>query len=338
MRSAPYLRPLLDRKRPIWAMGAHDVISAKIVERAGFDAVGVQSLQLAMVNGVPDIGIIGPDELVRVCRKIRRAVSLPIIVDFEQGFGEPYASVYWMKELEAAGVAAVHIDDYGLPYKCPFIPPHVLGLEDVDETADKIRAMVGEKTSPDFMVIGRPGTYVAKLHETEEELRADWLERARAYADAGADALFAICWTVDHARWFRSQVSGPLMTIRTIGTEIAADRVQYSADIMGLSIDELYELGYQMYIEPTTLLGVAANAMMEAAERVRASGRSNTVAEEHGNLYEHLERWMDVAEVRRIRATYVERPAARAGAGARGSSPGPERAIRVESSAEPEKE
>src|SRR5262249_27013259 len=98
MTSVPYLRPLLERNRPIWAMGAHDVTSAKIVERAGFDAIGVQSLQLAMVNGVPDIGIIDPDELVRVCRKIRRAVSLPIVVDFEQGFGEPYAAVYWMKE------------------------------------------------------------------------------------------------------------------------------------------------------------------------------------------------------------------------------------------------
>ena len=170
---------------------------------------------------------------------------------------------------------------------------------------------------------------------TEEELRSDWLMRARAYADAGADALFAICWTVEHARWFRSQVNGPLMTIRTIGTEIAADRVQYNADIMELSIDELYELGYQMYIEPTTLLGVAANAMLEAAERVRASGRSNTVAQEHGNLYEHLERWMDVAEVRRIRATYVEGPAARGGIG---SPAGPDRPVPVESSAEPEKQ
>ena len=56
----PYLRPLLGRGRPIWVMGAHDVLSAKIVERAGFDAVGIQSLQLAMVNGVPDIGIVGP--------------------------------------------------------------------------------------------------------------------------------------------------------------------------------------------------------------------------------------------------------------------------------------
>jgi 2-methylisocitrate lyase-like PEP mutase family enzyme len=302
----PYLKPLLGRGRPIWVMGAHDVLSAKIVERAGFDAVGIQSLQLAMVNGVPDIGIVGPEELVRICRKIRRAVSLPIVVDFEQGFGEPYVAVHWMKELEAAGVAAVHIDDYGLPYKCPFIPPHVLGLEDVDETADKIRAMVGEKSSPDFMVIGRPGTYVANAHPREDERRHDWLLRARAYQEAGADALFAISWTLDHARWFRSQVDGPLMTIRTLGTATTANRVQYSSEIMELSVDELYELGYEMYIEPTTLLGVAANAMLAAATRVRETGRSDTVAEEHGNLYDHLERFMDVAEVRRIRTRYVE--------------------------------
>jgi 2-methylisocitrate lyase-like PEP mutase family enzyme len=309
MSATPYLKPLLGKGKPIWVMGAHDVLSAKIVERAGFDAVGVQSLQIAFVNGVPDIGIIGPDELVRVCRKIRRAVSLPIVVDFEQGFGEPFAAVYWMKEFEAAGVAAVHIDDYGLPYKCPFIPPHVLGLEDLDETADKIRAMVGEKTSPDFMVIGRPGTYVANVHPSEAELREDWLRRAHAYLDAGADALFAICWTIEHARFFRQAVEGPLMTIRTLGTEIDVDRVQYSPDIMELSIDELYELGYEMYIEPTTLLGVAANAMLDAALQVRESGRSATVATQHGNLYDHLERWMDVAEVRRIRTEYVRRAA-----------------------------
>lgn len=308
MSEVPQLRPLLGRGKPVWIMGAHDVLSAKIVERAGFDAVGIQSLQIAFVNGVPDIGIVGPDELVRICRKIRRAVSLPIVVDFEQGFGEPYAAVYWMKELEAAGVAAVHIDDYGLPYKCPFIPPHVLGLEDVRETADKIRAMVGEKTNPDFMVIGRPGTYVANVHTTEQELREDWQFRARAYQDAGADALFAICWTVDHARFFRQAVDGPLMTIRTLGTEIDTDRVQYSPDIMKLSIDDLYALGYELYIEPTTLLGVAANAMLAAALEVRESGRSDAVATEHGNLYEHLERWMDVAEVRRIRTEYVDKP------------------------------
>jgi 2-methylisocitrate lyase-like PEP mutase family enzyme len=292
-------------------MGAYDVLSAKIAERAGFDAVGVQSLQMSFVNGVPDIGVITPDELVRCCRAIRRSVNIPIVVDFEQGFGEPYVSVHWMKELEAAGVSAIHIDDYGLPYKCPFIPPHVLGLEDMDLTAAKIRALVGERSSKEFMVIGRPGTYVASTHKNEQDRRSDWLRRANAYQEAGADALFPICWTVEQAKWFRSQVSGPLITIRTLGTEIKTDRVQYSNEMMSLSIDELYGLGYEMYVEPTTLLGVAANAMWEAAQKVRTTGRSDAVAAQHGNLYDHLERWMDVGTVRRIRSEYVDQvPAA----------------------------
>jgi phosphoenolpyruvate phosphomutase len=303
----PYLKPLLKENRPIWIMGVHDVVSAKIAERAGFDAVGVQSLQMAFVNGQPDIGVITPDELVQICRKIRRSISLPIVVDFEQGFGEPYVSVFWMNELERAGVAAVHIDDYGLPYKCPFIPPHVMALESMDETADKIRAMAGEKLNPDFMVIGRPGTYVARVHPDEESRRADWLRRVKAYQEAGSDAIMAICWTVEHAKFFRSQIEGPMMTIRTLGTEINVDRVQYSSDMMELSVDELYDLGYQLQIEPTTMLGVAVNAMVQAMELERKTGKISSLREQHGNLYDLLESWMNVAEVRRIRENYVKR-------------------------------
>ena len=185
MTATPMLKDLLGRGKPVWIMGAHDVVSAKIVEDAGFDAVGIQSLQLAMVDGLPDIGLITPDYVVDLCRRVRRAVDIPIVVDFEQGFGEPYAAVHWMKEFEAAGVSAVHIDDYGLPYKCTFFPPHTMGLESVDETAAKIRAMVTERSNPDFMVIGRPGTYVATVHDTEEERRRDWLARAERYVEAG---------------------------------------------------------------------------------------------------------------------------------------------------------
>ena len=302
----PYLTPLLERNKPVWIMGAYDVLSAKIAERAGFDAIGVQSLQMAFANGQPDIGVITPDQILETCRKIRRSVSLPIVVDFEQGFGEPYASVYWMHEFERAGVAAVHIDDYGLPYKCPFIPPHVMALESMDETADKIRAMAGEKLDPRFMVIGRPGTYVARVHADEESRRADWIRRARAYQEAGADAIFAICWTVEHARFFRKQVSGPMMTIRTLGTEINVDRVQYASDMMELGVDELFALGYQLQIEPSTMIGVAANAMAKAAARERSTGKMNSVAAEHGNLYDLMDLWMNVPEVRRIREQYVK--------------------------------
>jgi 2-methylisocitrate lyase-like PEP mutase family enzyme len=302
----PYLGPLLDRNEPVWIMGAYDVLSAKIAERAGFDAIGVQSLQMAFANGQPDIGVITPDQILETCRKIRRSVALPIVVDFEQGFGEPYASVYWMHEFERAGVAAVHIDDYGLPYKCPFIPPHVMALESMEETADKIRAMAGEKLDPRFMVIGRPGTYVARVHADEESRRADWIRRARAYQEAGSDAIFAICWTVEHARFFRRQVTGPMMTIRTLGTEINADRVQYASDMMDLGVDQLFALGYQLQIEPSTMIGVAANAMVKAAARERETGKMNSLAAEHGNLYDLMDLWMNVPEVRRIRQQYVK--------------------------------
>jgi methylisocitrate lyase len=287
-------------------MGAHDVLSAQIVERTGYEAIYISSLPNSFINGVPDIAVVGPEDLVALCRRVRRATSIPIIVDFEQGFGEPYAAVYWMRELAAAGVAAIHIDDYGLPYKCTFLPPYKMGLEPIDATAERIRALVGEKPDPDFLVIARPGTYVATVYDSEEERRVDWLSRAKAYSDAGADVLYAICWSVEHAKWFRSQVSLPLMTIRTLGTETNADRLQqYGSDIMSLSIDDLFELGYDIYVEPTTLVGVAANAMLEAAQRVRASGRSDTASEAHGSLYDHLDRWMDVPELRRIQAAYV---------------------------------
>ena len=309
----PYLQALLERNQPAWIMGVHDVLSAKIAERSGFDAVGVQSLQMAFVNGQPDIGVITPDEVLALCRKIRRSISLPIVVDFEQGFGEPYASVHWMHEFERAGVAAVHIDDYGLPYKCPFIPPHVMALESMEETADKIRAMAAEKLDRRFLVIGRPGTYVARVHPDEESRRRDWIRRAKAYQEAGADVIFAICWTVEHAKFFRTKVTGPMMTIRTLGTEIQADRVQYASDMMELTVDELHALGYQLQIEPTTLLGVAANAMAKAAALEKQTGKISSLSEQHGNLYELMDLWMNVAEVRRIRERYVKTPIHAAG-------------------------
>jgi hypothetical protein len=113
---------------------------------------------------------------------------------------------------------------------------------------------------------------------------------------------------VEHARFFREQVSGPMMTIRTLGTETRADRVQYSSDMMDLSVDELFALGYQLQIEPTTLLGVAANAMAQAAALERQTRRISSLAGAHGNLYELMELYMNVPEVRRVRETYVKTP------------------------------
>ena len=79
----------MKQDKPIWIMGAHDVLSAKVAEAAGYDAIGVQSLQMSFINGQPDVGVFTPHEMLETVRKIRRSTSLPIMVDFEQGFGDP---------------------------------------------------------------------------------------------------------------------------------------------------------------------------------------------------------------------------------------------------------
>lgn len=309
MNSTPYFTPLLQENRPIWIMGVHDVLSAKIAEKAGFDAVGVQSLQMAFVNGQPDTGVITPTELLDTVRKIRRSISLPIMVDFEQGFGDVYAAVYWLHEFERAGAAALHIDDCGSIYKCVFCPPHVPELESMESTSEKIRALVGERYNREFMIFGRASSYACTKFKSEEERRADWVRRSQAYKRAGSDAIFAIAPSLDHAEFFRSQIDGPMVIIRTLGTQLQqkADRLQYDNRLMEATVDDLYRLGYQLQCEPSTLLGVAANAMLQAAVRERASGRMIDVADQHGNLYDILNTWMNVPEVIRIRQTYCDK-------------------------------
>ena len=308
MNNTPYFTPLLKEDRPVWIMGAHDVLSAKIAEKAGFDGIGVQSLQMSFVNGQPDTGVITATEMLETVRKIRRSTSLPIMVDFEQGFGDPYAAVYWMNEFERAGAAACHIDDCGMLYKCVFCPPHVPELETMESTCDKIRAMAGEKLNSEFMIFGRATSFACTQFSSDQERRDDWVQRSTAYKEAGSDAIFAIAPSLEHAEFFRSKIDGPMVIIRTLGTTMKRkeERLEYDDRFMKATVDDLYSLGYKFQCEPSTLLGVAANAMLKAAQRLRASGAMIDLEEEHGNLYDILDTWKNVPEVRRIRSTYCK--------------------------------
>ena len=309
MLDPPYIKPLLKENRPIWIMGVHDVLSAKIAEKAGYDAVGVQSLQMGFVNGQPDTGVIPPTELLDTVRKIRRSINLPIMIDFEQGFGDVYAAVHWLHEFERAGAAALHIDDCGMLYKCVFCPPHVPTLETMESTAEKIRALVGERFNENFMIFGRASSFACTKFTTDGERRDDWVRRSQEYKRAGSDAIFAIAPSIEHAEFFRSQVDGPMVIIRTLGTQMKQkeDRLEYDNRLMEASVDDLFKLGYQLQCEPSTLLGVAAGAMMKAALRERKSGRMIDLEDEHGNLYDILNTWMNVPEVLRIRETYCDK-------------------------------
>jgi len=178
----PRLRELLARPEPLVAPGAYDALSARLVEQAGFDVVYMTGFgTTAALAGRPDVGLLTGTEMIDNARRIVAAVDLPVIADADTGYGNAINVVRTVQAYEQAGVAGIHLEDQVMPKKCG----HMSGKAVIpaDEMAGKIRAAVEARRDPDFLLIAR--TDAAAV----EGLSAA-IDRARAYADAGADVLF----------------------------------------------------------------------------------------------------------------------------------------------------
>jgi len=178
----PRLRELLARPEPLVAPGAYDALSARLVEQAGFDVVYMTGFgTTAALAGRPDVGLLTGTEMVDNARRIAAAVDVPVIADADTGYGNAINVVRTVQAYEQAGVAGLHLEDQVMPKKCG----HMSGKAVIpaEEMVGKIRAAVEARRDPDLLLIAR--TDAAAV----EGLPAA-LDRARAYADAGADVLF----------------------------------------------------------------------------------------------------------------------------------------------------
>jgi len=178
----PRLRELLARPEPLVAPGAYDALSARLIEQAGFDVVYMTGFgSTASLIGRPDVGLLTGTEMVDNARRIAAAVDLPVIADADTGYGNAINVVRTVQAYEQAGVAGIHLEDQVMPKKCG----HMIGKAVItaDEMVGKIRAAVAARRDPEFLLIAR--TDAAAV----EGLSAA-LDRARAYAAAGADVLF----------------------------------------------------------------------------------------------------------------------------------------------------
>ncbi|MQA95410.1 MAG: carboxyvinyl-carboxyphosphonate phosphorylmutase [Streptosporangiales bacterium] len=176
------LRELLAAGEPVVAPGAYDALSARLVEQAGFDAAYMTGFgSTASLIGRPDIGLLSAAEMVGNAARIVSAVEVPVIADADTGYGNAINVLRTVRAYEQAGVAAIHIEDQVMPKKCG----HMSGKAVIsrEEMAGKVRAAVAARSDPDFLIIVR--TDAAAVHGLD-----DAIDRAKAYADAGADALF----------------------------------------------------------------------------------------------------------------------------------------------------
>ncbi len=176
------LRDLLHGPGPVIAPGAYDAMSALLVEQAGFPAVYMTGFgATASLLGRPDIGLLTMTEMTDAARRIVSAVGIPVIADADNGYGNAINVVRTVQEYEAAGVAAIHLEDQSIPKRCG----HMEGKEVIPEStmAGKIEAAVAARHNPDFLIIARTDARAVEGFDAA-------MGRARRYRDAGADMLF----------------------------------------------------------------------------------------------------------------------------------------------------
>jgi phosphoenolpyruvate phosphomutase len=193
MTKAAHLRSLIREGRaPVLTAGAHDGLGAVLAERAGYRAVWASGLEVSAAHAVPDVGLLGISDYLAAARIMNQACGLPVIADCDTGFGNELNAAYTVQQYEAAGVAAICIEDKIFP-KVNSFAGHRQMLAPIGEFAHKIRVAKASQKDPDFMVIARTEALIAGAGMDEA------MDRAHAYADAGADAILIHSKAKTHA-------------------------------------------------------------------------------------------------------------------------------------------
>lgn len=179
------LREGLRSDRAVLAVGAHDALTAKLIGQSGFDAVWVSGLAVAtMVYGIPDVNLTTMTETLDAAIRIDRATDVPVIVDCDNGFGALNNVVRTLVEFEAAGIAAVCVEDNLFPKRNSLLGADTKReLVPVREQARRLRAAKEAQAGDDFTLIARVESLIAG-HGVQ-----DACERADAYAEAGVDVI-----------------------------------------------------------------------------------------------------------------------------------------------------
>lgn len=214
MHKSTLFRQRLKTRRNLLLGGAHDALSAKLIEEAGYDAVWASSFGIsASTKCLPDANVLTMTEALEAVKGMNDAISIPLIADCDNGYGNAHNVMRVVREYERAGIAGISVEDNPFPKKCSLYPGQRPELVDRDEMAGRIQAAKHAQRHPDFFVIARTEALIAGLGMEEA------LGRARAYEQAGADAILIHSRqsTPDEIRAFAARWKGrvPLVAVPT---------------------------------------------------------------------------------------------------------------------------
>ena len=247
------LRARLDSGTLTVLPGAFNVLSAQAIAQAGAAGVYVSGHMIAADMGLPDIGLTTLSEVSQRAHQIARMVDIPVIVDADTGFGEPANTARSIQLLEDSGIAGCHIEDQINPKRCG----HSEGVEVVDAeiALRRIRGAVLGRRDPGFIVIARTDARAAVGLDAA-------IERAAAFVDAGADAIFPEALrSIDEYRRFRRAIDVPLMiNLNEFGGRTPPTQ------------QEVRDLGYQLAVYPMTLMRLAMGAVVRGVHHLLDEG------------------------------------------------------------------
>jgi 2-methylisocitrate lyase-like PEP mutase family enzyme len=179
--TAHRLRAMLNSPEMVVAPFVFDAFQARLAQAAGFQTVYMTGFGTAAARGFPDVGLLTMAEMVENVRAIANAIDVPLICDADTGYGNPVNVYRTVREYEAAGAAALHIEDQVWPKRCGFLAgKQVIPLE---EMVPKVKAACDARRNADFVIIARTDALAVNGWE-------DVNRRARAYREAGADLIF----------------------------------------------------------------------------------------------------------------------------------------------------
>ncbi|MEV8337363.1 methylisocitrate lyase [Leucobacter sp. NPDC077196] len=250
--------------------GAFNPLSARLIERKGFDGVYISGAVLSADLGLPDIGLTTLTEVAGRAQQIARMTELPAIVDADTGFGEPMNVARTIQTLEDAGLAGAHIEDQINPKRCG----HLDGKAVVDEgtAVKRIRAAADARRDPNFLIMAR--TDIRAVDGLESAI-----DRAKALVDAGADAIFPEAMrTLEEFAAMRAALDVPIL----------ANMTEFGKSDL-FSSQQLVDVGVNIVIWPVSMLRIAMGATERALDELNDVGHLTGKLDEmqhRADLYE----------------------------------------------------
>jgi methylisocitrate lyase len=238
-----------DSSKPLVIPGVYDAIGAKIAQRVGFEAMFQTGYGTsATLFGMPDYGFIGATETLENARRICRAVSVPVIVDSDTGYGNALSVWKLVNELQAAGASGIFLEDQRWPKRCG----HMAGKDIIEkeEYAEKLQAAVDAKN------------IVARTDARATRGLDEAIERARYYRKIGADAVFVEApKSIDEMRKIGKEINAPLV----------ANMIEGGATPIR-SAKELHRMGFKIILYPLSILYANTYASLQILRELKKSG------------------------------------------------------------------